>query len=726
MYCCDFGKRSVCLENNKAQTGRRIDVFNSRCFSAERRKANSMSYIPVDSKFKLRLLALSISLLFIPYAHALQPISDADLGESTGEGIAFLPENFSVLLQGPNNTNPTAADLNDRTKDTGYIRLIPVGPLTTEAQNSGAGKADIYLYGLAISQSNQAYGAARTSADWNNRFGRAINSWGSMNNPWLFKVETATGVPNFSAASPADTGAGDVTFLGLEAPLYNADVNGYTYDANGKLTGGSNSGVNGLSAAEKSAYNLKLGLWADAFVRDPSKPEGDANQFALAPSGTSDINRANRLRLQGVWDGFSLNGTQLRVFQTLDKATNAGGMSTFYNNTLGLAGVLRLNGGDGQTLRASTSSATPTASSNGGTVNRYSTTYTGAPGENPSSDWLYRIRSITTTVNSTGTWTAPSVIPSVLRLSTQEIGTTQGLINTPAINGGLAPTFNPNEGLFLYNPNINVVLGSLYQPLTVGVAADGRNLALEIARIPNKSSIYTKIYTRYAGDTGDAGVTYSGSTCNIYQCGSNVSLGGVSYQGATATHSSISIGSTEYNKNTNTLTAYSGAEAVGISFGALPATQDVSKNTYFYQLQNQERRRGSSTSCGWFCNEYVNWQYRIAAGWTGNAGTGLRFDSQNANWVNISDTGYYNPSVANSGYTVTNADSTQFIVPATTGKLPDARYENGRWYSTAPNPDLNNHKLTPSQVSSGVMNNFGSAVIDGLLIQHMKITTKGL
>ncbi|MDR9778986.1 hypothetical protein RJJ65_41285, partial [Rhizobium hidalgonense] len=104
------------------------------------------------------------------------------LAEATGEGVAFLPENFSMVFQGAKDTNPTQADLNDRTQDTGYIRLIPVGPLTTEATASGAGKADIYLYGLAISQSNKNYGDARDAADWNSRFGRNIESWGSAIN----------------------------------------------------------------------------------------------------------------------------------------------------------------------------------------------------------------------------------------------------------------------------------------------------------------------------------------------------------------------------------------------------------------------------------------------------------------------------------------------------------------------------------------------------------------
>ncbi|MFI8038126.1 hypothetical protein ACFMJX_15560, partial [Acinetobacter baumannii] len=343
----------------------------------------------------------------------------------------------------------------------------------------------------------------------------------------------------------------------------------------------------------------------------------------------------------------------------------------------------------------------------------------------PSSDWLYRIRSQTTTITSTGSWTAPtdSAMNNVLRLSTRESGTGQGNLITPAINGGLAPTFDANEGLYLYNPNINLVLGSLYQPLVL--SSDGKNFSLELARIPNKPEIYKKIYTDYTGTDS----SYLGSTCNVYQCGANVTLGGKTYQGSNATHSSISIGSTVYNATTNTLEAFKGnnaQDAVGISFGKLP-TGTVTATTQtrnFYQLQNQERRVNSYT-CSLIFTCY-DWQYRTATGWTGNAGSGLRFDSQGANWANIDSTAYYNPTTNTTGYTTTDAgNGAQFVVPNGT-PLPDALYNNGRWYTTTPNADINTYKLSGAQISSSISNNMGSAVIDGVLIQHLKLTTKGL
>ncbi|EXG67619.1 putative signal peptide protein [Acinetobacter baumannii 24812_10] len=518
-------------------------------------------------------------------------------------------------------------------------------------------------------------------------------------------------MPNFSATNCS--GAADptcqVTYLALEAPLYE---------------------VGTRDTAGLDAYKLKLGLWSDIFVRNPNKINGATDQFNYGDSngliGTStDASRANRLRLQGIWNNFSLNGSRLQLFQTLGGATSANGLSPFYNNTLGFAGVVRLNSGDATNLRATITANTPT-STVGPWVNRYSTQYTGAPSNNsPSSDWLYRIRSQTTTITSTGSWTAPtdSAMNNVLRLSTRESGTGQGNLITPAINGGLAPTFDANEGLYLYNPNINLVLGSLYQPLVL--SSDGKNFSLELARIPNKPEIYKKIYTDYTGTDS----SYLGSTCNVYQCGANVTLGGKTYQGSNATHSSISIGSTVYNATTNTLEAFKGnnaQDAVGISFGKLP-TGTVTATTQtrnFYQLQNQERRVNSYT-CSLIFTCY-DWQYRTATGWTGNAGSGLRFDSQGANWANIDSTAYYNPTTNTTGYTTTDAgNGAQFVVPNGT-PLPDALYNNGRWYTTTPNADINTYKLSGAQISSSISNNMGSAVIDGVLIQHLKLTTKGL
>lgn len=635
-----------------------------------------------------------------PASFALQALDDEGLAESTGEGIAVLPEKFSMVMQEASNTNPDQAFLDNRANDTGYIRLIPVGPLTPEASASGAGKADIFLYGFAISQSNKNYGANRDATDWNNRFGRNIDSWGSAINPWLLKVTTENDVPNFSATSPTDSGKGDVTYLMLEAPLYDKNINA-------------------LSDAEKSAYNLKLGAWADIFVRDPKVKEDMAatgTQFDLGGA-----NRANRLRLQAVWDGLSINGSNLKLFQTLGGATNQKGMSTFYNNTLGMAGTLRLNSGDGETVRAIITENKTRAGdwqmlhdgNNAGKLNSGASCNNGNAGVAPnySAGCQFQVRKRETIDTSTKTITPSS--GSVLRLSTRETGTGQGLLSTPAINGGQAPTFDNTEGLFIYNLNVNLVLGSLYQPLTVGT--DGNNITLELARIPNKESIYKKVYTNYANSNPATNGGYYGSTCNIYKCGNDVTLDGVTYQGSNATHSSISIGSTVYNAATNSLEAYKGEEAIGISFGSLNTTTNTASQSYteVESRYRQQRNRTWKHSCNWAgasctTSTISDWEYK-----SGQPNSYSTLDPKPVPSQGTNPSNDQLPTANNRNWGLSNA----IWMPATNAALG---YTNETSAGIAPPP-------TPT-ISAPVSfdNNFGSAVIDGLLIQHMKITTKGL
>lgn len=271
--------------------------------------------------FKRTVLATLIGLCLSKYAFALEEISDDALSQTTGEGLAILPTDFSFVLRGDKAGNETS--LTDRSKDTGYIHYVPVGGLTSMVQDTdkdgsvttadhSVGKADLYLYGLALSKNDY---------DSNNRFGSKIASWGTANNPWVLKAATATNVPDFSGTS------GTVTYLNLEAPLYET---------------GTKTGVD--------AYNLKLALWVDAFVRDQSKPEGDPNQFKLGElfsstqtaAEASAGDRANRLRLQAIANGFGINGSNLQIFQTLGGSSNNNGMSAFYNNTLGVSGVFRI------------------------------------------------------------------------------------------------------------------------------------------------------------------------------------------------------------------------------------------------------------------------------------------------------------------------------------------------------------------------------------------------
>lgn len=707
-----------------------------------------MAILHMDS-FQKTVLASFIGLCISQSTFALQELSDEGLSQTTGEGIALLPQNTYMIFQGEKNTT-TGADLLNRQLDTGYINYVPVGPLSlaaTDTNKSGGvdagdravGKADLFLYGLALSASNPGRTSNNNERVGLNTAGTAINaisSWGSASNPWIVKVQSEANVPTFTPdGSTPNTDTGQITYMALEAPLYEY------YNDNTTGVGAPTVIKTGADPVGVNAYNLKLGLWADAFVRNPNKADGAADQFQYGNNvglvGTSiDPTRANRLRLQGIWNGFSLNGSNLKIFQTLNGAGSTGGLSPFYNNTLGLAGVFRFNSGDGANLKAGMVINTPTSTKtdtlpalNAGETctacgsgtdiwtPRYSPGQTSDPGAAGVTE--YRIRSQTTKITSTGNWTAPTGLNDrVLRLSTRETTDTANL-STPAIQGGNAPNFDANEGIFIYNLNTNLVLGNLYQPVILG--SDGKNFSLEVARIPNKESIYKKIYTDYTG----ADTSYKGSTCNVYQCGSNISLGGKTYQGSNATHSSIGIGTVYSDDGGKTLQAFKGTDtqdAVGISFGSLKSGA-VSRDRYFYQLQNQQR---TSVDCsGLFCSGY-RWQYRTSnsnGSTTGsNRDYGLRFDSTSGvNWINIDSTALYDPTVLNSGYIRQDAGNSnqKFVVP-TAGALPDARFEGGRWYTTTPNADINTYR------SGSPINNMGSAVIDGVLIQHLKITTTGL
>ena len=656
---------------------------------------------------------------------------------------------------------------------TGYTRIIPVGPLspTIDTYNTAnpttkIGKADVWLYGLSISGNDN---------DTNTQFSGNTVNVGTAANPWLISVNTVT-TPNFLGANQS------LSYLGVEAPL--------------------------LTDLAASNFNLKLGTWADAFVRDPSKVENltaTGDQFDL-----NGPNRANRLRLQAIINGVSLNGTNLKLFQTLDGANTASGLGSSYsryNNTLGLAATVRINSGASDTAASratTTGSGTSTTSmsrSVGTATNLYSTTYIERPGASNNNENSYQLRLVPvtyTTTTTAGGYELPSDYENhIMRLSTQECGTgsksgctgtPQGLLDTPALNSALTmPTFDSKEGLFLYKPNINLVLGSQWQPVILGVAPDGKNLELEVTRIPNVANVYKQIYTDYTG----VDETYKGGTCSVYWCGGDGN--GISKN---ATHSSITIGSTNYiapitDSVPLSITAYKGADALGVSFGKLesgsiPGSTSTSK---YYQLQARMRYRNSNTQWQYANGTAITSNPDITAAtipstglpsivpagqfFTGTSGcnvvnsnnnTCFQWDAKSINsavgatWFDIksidlgttiaSGAAGYDPNVSHA-YVVqsnfcsptvggaapcnnaTNANARQFTVPtwggaawwASQGFTGGGDYVGTKFSSTDPYragvPATTTTSLSP-------LNNLGSAVIDGMLIQHLKITTKGL
>ena len=698
-----------------------------------------MTTLNYTVKFHKTVLASFIGLCLSQSCFALEALSDESLGETTGEGIALLPKDAYMVFRGAGPSEAVADVLSDRTKDTGYIHYIPVGPLSNEAKASGAGKADLYLYGLGISKSDNDANSrlANTAAK------AAISSWGTATNPWILKVDTANGVPTFTQDVIGSNGGrtpnqdtGSVTYMALEAPLYEV-------------------GTRDIEGAD--AYKLKLALWADAFQRDPNVVEGATT--TATGKNPLDAGMIARIRLQAIWNNFSINGSKIQLFQTLGGAKGQTGLSPFYDKTLGLSGVLRFNSGEADRLRLTGSAGVVTESSSipvwdtihSGNSTTLSATATGASGNcgnagagaytnGGSAGCQYFIqkgtRTDTKTMSSSSWAISDEYKNNVLRLSTRETATsangTQNLY-TPAINGGSAPTFDASEGISIYNLNTNLVLGNLYQPLIV--SSDGKNFSLELARIPNKESIYKQIYTDY-GYNGAVDSTYKGSTCNVYNCGSNITLGGKTYQGANATHSSISIGSVYGVDGNKNLKAYDGADAIGIVFGTISNGAPVTTTATVEGYRYLQRALGTTTwSQTYRCTSILNsscsttvtgnltqWNYTGAQAGQSN----LTSTPGNANcsntWgacTNSSGTTPMYGNEANRNWSLTNLNGAtwQAGLNGAAGGLVGVGAQNGL--------PSTNQALNPVS-TSGSFTNLGSAVIDGMLIQHMKITTKGL
>ena len=363
------------------------------------------------------------------------------------------------------------------------LELLAVNNATQAAKTAAAQtsvgslrtKADVFIYGLALSKSDNSLSSRYSNQGFN---------WGSADNPWLFRAGTEK-VKQFKNIEK------DVGYLALEAPL-------------------------ATTTPTESDNNIKLGFWTDIFSRQLNS-SAEIDPSTGAPK--SGLDKEHRLRTQFIANGLSLNGSQTRLFQTLDSD------NPNHHQTLGMASVLRLNTNDNPANLSFTDS----------------------------------------NLDSKG-----------IRISTAaKSDTLDGTAVTPAIDGSLAPVFHDIEGLYLYSPNINLVLGNMYQPFVVG--SEGNNIVLEVTRIPNVPEIYNKIYQNYEdGKGGYLGSTaFTGSTCNVVSCGSplkaNVNDSAAMYQGRNATHSSIAIGTVERLPN-NMLRAKDHTDATGVVFKGVDGT----------------------------------------------------------------------------------------------------------------------------------------------------------
>lgn len=363
------------------------------------------------------------------------------------------------------------------------LELLAVDNATQAAKTAAAQtsvgslrtKADVFIYGLALSKSDSSLSSRYSNQGFN---------WGSADNPWLFRAGTEK-VKQFKNVEK------DVGYLALEAPL-------------------------ATTTPTESDNNIKLGFWTDIFSRQLNS-SAEVDPSTGAPK--SGLDKEHRLRTQFIANGLSLNGSQTRLFQTLDSD------NPNHHQTLGMASVLRLNTNDNPANLSFTDS----------------------------------------NLDSKG-----------IRISTAaKSDTLDGTAVTPAIDGSLAPVFHDTEGLYLYSPNINLVLGNMYQPFVVG--SEGNNIVLEVTRIPNVPEIYNKIYQNYEdGKGGYLGSTaFTGSTCNVVSCGTplkaNANDSAAMYQGRNATHSSIAIGTVERLPN-NMLRAKDHDNSTGVVFKGVDGT----------------------------------------------------------------------------------------------------------------------------------------------------------
>ncbi|UNT63843.1 hypothetical protein IHE37_09115 [Acinetobacter towneri] len=336
-------------------------------------------------------------------------------------------------------------------------------------------KADVFIYGLALSKSDNSLSSRYSNQGFN---------WGSADNPWLFRAGTEK-VKQFKNVEK------EVGYLALEAPL-------------------------ATTTPTESDNNIKLGFWTDIFSRQLNS-SAEVDPSTGAPK--SGLDKEHRLRTQFVANGLSLNGSQTRLFQTLDSD------NPNHHQTLGMASLVRLNTND-----------------------------------NPAN-----LSIDDANLDSKG-----------IRISTAaKSDTLDGTAVTPAIDRSLAPVFHDTEGLYLYSPNINLVLGNMYQPFVVG--SEGNNIVLEVTRIPNVPEIYNKIYQNYEdGKGGYLGATaFTGATCNVVSCGTSLKASATDsiamYQGRNATHSSIAIGTVDRLPN-NMLRAKDHDKATGVVFKGIDGT----------------------------------------------------------------------------------------------------------------------------------------------------------
>lgn len=678
--------------------------------------------------FVRTLLSVALISTVVVPAYALEALTDDSMSNATGEGLAFDAQNFQFQMPsvagdvsqsgtpqygnfygtGTNSFGLGAAAYQPGNYGS-YVYLSPLGSVpanysttvnnyalgSTTITTTGSGtaaspykttavttgdtltpqtttfkpnRADVFIYGLSLSESNSATGIGSVTTTAGSACTPSVyGSGGTMTTYGSGCIGTG------SVAAPADgahgttarnalfnsvlgTGAGTGTVgTGGGGINWGTGINPFTLSVGTtSTTGTTNYGLSGASqvaipylqfaapqntfAATDPSNNLRLGFWMNILQEDMTSPTLNQNgNNTLGVVGTA----GPALQIQALWDGFGINGTVINAFPTdpcssgcqsnpAGSATNPGNSN--YANVLGFSGFIRLN----------------------------------------------------------------SQASGVLRLSVGGVDPTNS--KSPTLYG----QFDQYEGLYLQNLDINLPLGNTtYQPfiLSSGVTAFGTTgvtptISLELAQIPNAPNVYNQFYINYDPNCTVSGIYCTSATGNTYGNGAGAigltPAAGMCSSGftaascpTTATHGNISLG----NVYTNTT-----------------GTNQYNYVTYMYDATTQ-----NSYSTGTACPNSGDTCYTAVPAATCPQGltcTAPVVATMSAGCPTQGGNGVCNVLYAGASDAAYVATSSGGIATATTNNTTGTVFK------------------MPG--ASGAAVNLGNAAISGLMINHLKMTLTGL
>lgn len=517
-----------------------------------------LSNVEKSSRFVQTLLSVALLSSIVMPAYALEVMSDASMGEASGEGVAFFTQNFqfqmpSVAGDVSQSGVPAYGDnygAGTRVFGTGsravtpgnygsYIYLSPLGEVPANTN-----RAHVFVYGVSLSantntsvNTNAGSICSTTTHDGAGQQtfnGNGCIAAGSVVRPGiggnsqphntLFNRNSGGGVNLGNQDDPFTiaTYTTNTSSIPLLPGTISPDTAGFgnVYNLDGSALVNTPflqiSAPSSALPASDSSNNMRLGLWLNILQEDMTNlgTQRLGGNNGLTASGTA----GPAFQVQAILDGFGINGTKLNIFPTDDcptcssrPITAANVRQTQFENRLGLSGFLRLN-------------SQPTG---------------------------------------------------VLRLSVAGTGSTTDDYGR----------FDNYEGLYLQQLNVNLPIGKIgSQPLIITTAnidtltaPPNPLLIIELARLPNAANIYNSTYINYDPNCTVTGILCTSSTTNNYANAGAVGLtpvagncssgfGSTTACPSTATHGNISIGNVYVNTNPTVRYTYiTGANTPNIS-----------------------------------------------------------------------------------------------------------------------------------------------------------------